>query len=370
MKTNHRNDAITSATTRSGRGGSGGTASPRARAPGARRRVSGNKAPTFIDIFSGVGGFRLGMERAGAECALSVERDPHCRRTYLAWFPRTAPDFPSDIRDLDPASLPEHDVLCAGWPCPPFSVAGVSRRNSLGQAHGFRDPEQGRLLFYGADGSAGTGPKAFPAENVPHLLAHDEGRTWRRVAGTLTGLRYAVCRKVIDASVFVPQRRKRLFIVGFDAKRYGREPRFRWPILTGDSAPTMRDILIDAGEHPDEIERCTLDDRGWHCLLQHREKHKASGNGFGYGIVGSRGIARTLTARYCKDGGEILIDQGAGRNPRTLTPREAARLMGFPDGFAVDVVSRTQMYRLLGNAVVPQVVEAIGHAVIRTINRK
>jgi DNA (cytosine-5)-methyltransferase 1 len=370
MKTNHRNDLCTSATTRSHRGGFKHAGGQRSRTHAARRNGRRNTAPTFIDLFSGVGGFRLGMERAGAACVLSVERDPHCRRTYLAWFPQTAPDFPSDIRDLNAASLPKHDILCAGWPCPPFSVAGVSKRNSLGRAHGFRDPEQGDLFFRVADAIAAKRPKAFILENVPHLLAHDEGRTWRRVADTLTGLRYTVCRRVIDASAFVPQRRERLFIVGFDAKRYGREPRFRWPILTGDSAPTMRDILIDAGEHPDEIERCTLDDRLWHCLLEHRNKHKASGNGFGYGIVGPRGVARTLTARYCKDGGEILIDRGAGRNPRTLAPREAARLMGFPDGFAVDVVSRTQMYRLLGNAVVPQVVEAIGRAVIRTINRK
>ena len=314
MKTCHpkRNAA---GSRRSAHGDSTVAGSSRSRRHIVRRQASRSGQATFIDLFAGVGGFRLGMERAGAECVMSVERDSYCRRTYLAWFPQTPPDFPADIRSLDLGSVPECDILCAGWPCPPFSLAGVSKRNSMGRAHGFDDPEQGDLIFRVADVIAAKRPKAFILENVPNLLAHDGGRTWRRVADTLTGLGYAVCRRVIDASPFVPQRRERLFVVGFDTGRYGTEPRFRWPGLPSDSAPTMRDILIDAGEHQDEIERCTLDDRLWHCLLEHRNNHGASGNGFGYGIVGPRGVARTLSARYGKDGAEILVGQGAGRNP-------------------------------------------------------
>ena len=308
----------------------------------------------FIDLFCGIGGFRLAFERNGGECVFSSDWDKYSQKTYAANFGETPV---GDITKVDLHDIPKHDVLCAGFPCQPFSIAGVSKKNSLGRKHGFEDERQGNLFFNIAAILDHHRPAAFVLENVKNLKGHDKGRTFKTIHQILTrDLKYHVSYGIIDAQAWLPQHRERIFIVGFRKPRY-----FEWP-KPPKGEPKLREIL-----QPNVPDKYTLTDHLWNYLQNYARKHKEAGNGFGFGLVGRTDIARTLSARYHKDGSEILIDQGNGHNPRRLTPRECARLMGYPDAFKIDQVSDTQAYRQFGNSVAVPVVQAVAAAVVEAL---
>ena len=317
---------------------------------------------TFIDLFAGIGGFRLGLQRLGGQCVFTSERDRFSAMTYEKWFG----DVPvGDINEVRPEDIPEHDVLAAGFPCQPFSIAGVSKKLSLGQAHGFDCQKQGNLFFRICDIVTVRRPRVLILENVKNLKSHDKRQTWPVIERSLCDLGYTVFHQIIDAADYVPQHRERIFIVCFDRKVFGDEPDFCFPEKPAGPRPKFGAILE---EHPPE--KYTLTDHLWNYLQRYAEKHRAQGNGFGFGIADPEGVSRTLSARYYKDGSEILIAQGKRKNPRRLTIVEAARLMGYSDVVKCreDVpVSDTQAYRQFGNSVVPDVVEAVGRQVLRTI---
>lgn len=331
----------------------------------------------FIDLFAGIGGMRRGVESIGGRCVFSCERDKFSRQTYEANF-NDGPEhpFPHDITLVEPESIPRHDLLLAGFPCQPFSIAGVSKKNALGRPHGFSCLEQGNLFFNIADILAHHRPAAFILENVKNLKSHDGGRTFARIRETLEDtLGYTISTRVIDARAFVPQHRERIFIVGFredvgfslsdinlPAPENG--PRLS-SILHPEDGSEQSDARYTKGETGMVSTKYVLTDHLWNYLRAYAKKHREKGNGFGYGLVGPDDVSRTLSARYFKDGSEILIRRGR-RNPRRLTPRECARLMGFDrDGREFTIpVSDTQAYRQFGNSVVVPVVEAVAGAVI------
>lgn len=324
----------------------------------------------FIDLFAGVGGTRLGMESIGGRCVWTSEWDRHSQKTYACNFPNEHA-IHGDIRDAKAADIPKFDLLVGGFPCQPFSIAGVSKKNSLGTPHGFECKTQGTLFFEVARIIAHHRPAAFVLENVKNLMRHQKGATFEIIRETLEEeLGYEVHYKVIDASHFVPQHRERVFIVGFRNRTS-----FSWDTLELPEAdPKLASILhsqdgSETAEEPYTIgakakvnKKYILSDKLWDYLQMYAEKHRAKGNGFGFGLVTPKDIARTLSARYYKDGSEILIRRGPRSNPRRLTPRECARLMGFPDTYQIPV-SDTQAYRQFGNSVVVPVVEAVAKAI-------
>lgn len=314
------------------------------------------KAPfRFIDLFCGIGGFRIAFERAGAECVFSSDYDKFSQQTYEANFGEKPH---GDIHSVAVADIPSHDILCGGFPCQPFSIAGVSKKLSLGRKHGFEDERQGNLFFKIRDILAHHEPAAFVLENVKNLRSHDKGNTFKIIHRTLAEeLKYDVHIATIDAKAVVPQHRERIFLVGF------RKPRnFEFPEFPSEG-PKLGTIL-----EPNPDPKYTLTDHLWQYLQNYAAKHKAAGNGFGFGLVTESDTTRTLSARYHKDGSEILIAQHGKKNPRRLTPRECARLMGYPDSFVIPV-SDTQAYRQFGNSVVVPVVERIAPAVIRALRQ-
>jgi DNA (cytosine-5)-methyltransferase 1 len=322
----------------------------------------------FIDLFAGIGGFRRAFEPLGGKCVFTSEWDRWSQATYRANY-HCDHELAGDITKIEASEIPEHDVLLAGFPCQPFSVAGVSKKNSLGRAHGFQCEMQGTLFFDVARIIQHHRPKAFLLENVKNLKSHDRGRTFDVIMKTLTeDLGYHVQTRIVDARSWVPQHRERIFIAGFR-----KDTGFSFDNLEipGGEAPTLGSILHrEDGSEVDEKfladkgrvdPRYTLSTHLWTYLQNYAEKHRLAGNGFGFGLFGPGDVARTLSARYHKDGSEILIKQPR-KNPRRLTPRECARLMGFEqrggDPFKI-VVSDTQAYRQFGNAVVVPVVQAI-----------
>jgi DNA (cytosine-5)-methyltransferase 1 len=330
---------------------------------------------TFIDLFAGIGGIRKAFELHGGQCVFTSEWDAYAQKTYHANFADDAP-INGDITDVDERLVPNHDVLLAGFPCQPFSIAGVSKKNALGRAHGFADETQGTLFFDVARIIQEKAPKAFVLENVKNLKSHDRGRTFDVIIRTLRDeLGYHVHYRIIDGQHWTPQHRERIVIVGF------REPTpFSWDSL---QLPEKGEIKMSAILHKQDgseprIEhdgdkyfnhetgtvnsKYTLTPKLWEYLQNYALKHKAKGNGFGYGLVGPNDIARTLSARYYKDGSEILVSQGKGRNPRRLTPRECARLMGYPDDFKIPV-SDTRAYKQFGNSVVMPVFKEVARII-------
>ncbi len=315
---------------------------------------SGSAAFTFIDLFAGIGGMRIAYERAGGHCVYSNEWNKYSQQTYFANFGEQ-PD--GDITSVDENSIPDHDILVAGFPCQPFSIAGVSKKQSLGRATGFEDKTQGTLFFDICRILKTKRPKAFMLENVKNLKSHDRGRTFKVITEALEELDYEVFHAVLDGQNYVPQHRERILIVGFDRKRYGRDLGFRFNITPVEPRPIMKDIL-----EPDVDAKYTLTDKLWTYLQNYAAKHRAAGNGFGYGIADPDCVSRTLSARYYKDGSEILIEQD-GKNPRRLTPRECARLQGFPDDFVIPV-SDTQAYKQFGNSVVVPLMTNVAQLVV------
>ncbi|WP_445495985.1 DNA cytosine methyltransferase [Photorhabdus sp. SF281] len=358
----------------------------------------------FIDLFAGIGGIRKGFEEIGGQCVFTSEWNKDAVRTYKAnWY--CDPEyhkFNSDIREITLSEnpeidekeayknidkeIPDHDVLLAGFPCQPFSLAGVSKKNSLGRAHGFECDTQGTLFFDVARIITAKKPAIFLLENVKNLKSHDKGKTFRIIMDTLNELGYAVADadimgpndpKIIDGKYFLPQHRERIVLVGFrkdlnihqgftlkEISRYFPEER-----------PALADLL-----EPEVDSKYILTPHLWKYLYNYAKKHQAKGNGFGFGLIDPNNkncVTRTLSARYHKDGSEILIDRGWNKElgeqdfdnpdnqknrPRRLTPKECARLMGFesPQGGAFHIpVSDTQAYRQFGNSVVVPVFTAI-----------
>jgi len=312
---------------------------------------------TFIDLFAGIGGIRLGFEKAGCKCIWANEYDKNCAITYTANF--GGDDLVvGDIREIDSSEIPDFDILCAGFPCQPFSIAGVSKKKSLGRPHGFEDKTQGTLFHEIARILKDKKPDAFFLENVKNLERHDKGRTFAVIRETLESLGYSFYYKVINAKSLVPQNRERIFMVGFKDRKID----FKFPEMP-ESNPKLKDIL-----EKDVPEKYTLSDHLWDYLQKYAEKHRAKGNGFGFGLANLNSHTRTLSARYYKDGSEILIPQ-EGKNPRRLTPRECARLQGFPDSFKIPV-SDTQAYKQFGNSVAVPVIEILAKAVVKTLKEK
>ncbi len=319
---------------------------------------------TFIDLFAGIGGIRMGFQQHGGKCVFTSEWNTWSQKTYAANFADDH-EIKGDITKIDANDIPDHDVLLAGFPCQPFSIAGVSKKNALGRPHGFECTTQGTLFFDVARIIAAKQPKAFLLENVKNLISHDKGNTFQVIMETLREeLGYSVETRVIDAKHFVPQHRERIIIVGFQKDTGFSFDSLRLP----EQGPKLESILHpqDGTEEGDGVfttkdgrvqPKYVLTDKLWAYLQNYALKHKAAGNGFGYGLVNKDMISRTLSARYYKDGSEILVDRGAGKNPRRLTPRECARLMGFPEDWKIPV-SDTQAYRQFGNAVaVPVIAE-------------
>ena len=326
---------------------------------------------TFIDLFAGIGGLRRGFESIGGRCVFTSEWDKFSQQTYRANFPDDDHEINGDITKVEVADIPAHDVLLAGFPCQPFSIAGVSKKNALGRAHGFEDKTQGTLFFDVARIIAHHRPAAFLLENVRNLVSHDKGKTFQTIKDVLTEeLGYKIDFRVIDGRYWTPQHRERIFIVGFREEQGFKFENMKLP----DAAPKLAEILHregDESEIPDQrftvgnsgrvADKYTLTDNLWAYLQRYKEKHRAAGNGFGFGLVGPEDVARTLSARYHKDGSEILIKQD-GKVPRRLTPRECARLMGFDSPRGADFiipVSDTQAYRQFGNSVVVPAVKAV-----------
>jgi DNA (cytosine-5)-methyltransferase 1 len=312
----------------------------------------------FIDLFAGIGGLRLGFEGIGGHCVFTSEWDAKAQETYARNFRDNHP-IGGDVRQYSehPELIPEHDLLLAGFPCQPFSIAGVSKKNALGRPHGFLCDTQGTLFFDTAQIIAHHRPAAFVLENVKNLERHDRGQTFATIMNVLENeLGYDVQKRVISSHHWVPQKRERIFIVGFREKT-----KFNLNALDlPDSSPKLGSILQP---HSEVDPKYTLTPRLWEYLQGYKAKHESKGNGFGFGLFGPDDVARTLSARYYKDGSEILIKQ-PGSRPRRLTPLECARLMGFDRGerrWHIPV-SDTQAYRQFGNAVVVPVVEFLANA--------
>ena len=316
---------------------------------------------TFIDLFAGIGGFRLAMQAQGGKCVFSSEWNSYAQLTYFTNFGEMP--FGDITKDVTKKYIPKKfDILCAGFPCQPFSIAGVSKKNSLGRETGFKDKTQGTLFFDVADIISQHRPKAFFLENVKNLTSHDKGNTFRVIRETLEELDYSIHYRVMDGQTYVPQHRERIMIVGFDMKVFKGKEQFEFP-EQHPATRTVKEIL-----DPNIDDKYTLSDKLWNYLQNYAEKHKAKGNGFGYGLVDLNGITRTLSARYYKDGSEILIPQSDGKNPRRLSPRECARLMGYPDEYIINAVSDVQAYRQCGNSVVIPLITAISKQILKTLH--
>lgn len=326
---------------------------------------------TFIDLFAGIGGIRKGFEQAGGKCLYTSEWDEYAQKTYSNNYP-SEHKIIGDITKVDTDKIPDHDVLLAGFPCQPFSIAGVSKKKSLGRPTGFEDKTQGTLFFDVARIIKEKQPRAFVLENVKNLKSHDKGRTFEVIWETLTKeLGYTCDFKVFDGQSWVPQHRERIVIVGFrDKIKFSLADMVLPPkgekklasILHKTDGTEPR--LIHDGdkyfdfENKKVLDKYTLTDNLWAYLQAYAQKHRSMGNGFGYGLVKPDDIARTLSARYYKDGSEILVYQGKNKNPRKLTPRECARLMGYPDDYIIPV-SDTRAYKQFGNSVVVPLFHAV-----------
>lgn len=313
---------------------------------------------SFVDLFAGIGGMRIAYENAGGKCVYSNEWNKYSQQTYYANFGEQ-PE--GDITQVDAKDIPDHDILVAGFPCQPFSIAGVSKKVSMGRKTGFEDKTQGTLFFDVCRILKEKRPKAFMLENVKNLKSHDKGRTFKTILESLDELNYKVFYAVLDGQNYVPQHRERIIIVGFDMNIYGDNIDFKFDLTPIEPKPVMKDILDKKVD-----DKYTLSDKLWIYLQNYAAKHKAAGNGFGYGIAPLDGVSRTISARYHKDGSEILIAQ-RGKNPRRLTPRECARLQGFPEKFVIPV-SDTQAYRQFGNSVVVPLIGNVAKLIIAELN--
>lgn len=330
----------------------------------------------FIDLFAGIGGMRRPFESLGGQCVFTSEWNEYAQKTYMANYACNHA-IAGDITKINAAEIPSHDVLLAGFPCQPFSIAGVSKKNALNRPHGFRDETQGTLFFDVARIIEYHQPQAFLLENVKNLVNHDKGNTFRVIRQVLTEeLGYHIQCRVINAKSWVPQHRERILIVGFRQPNDFSLDQVAVPdpaagprlgtILHPENGTEIAESPYTKGKMGTVSERYTLTDHLWKYLQDYAQKHRLKGNGFGYGLNGRDNISRTLSARYFKDGSEILIRQ-EGMNPRRLTPRECARLMGFDkpgESSFVIPVSDTQAYKQFGNAVVVPAIGVVAEAML------
>jgi DNA (cytosine-5)-methyltransferase 1 len=308
----------------------------------------------FIDLFAGIGGIRIPFQELGGKCVFTSEWDKFAQKTYRINFGET-PD--GDITKINTDMIPEFDILLAGFPCQPFSQAGLKK--------GFEDT-RGTLFFDIARIIADKRPKVFLLENVRQLKGHNKGKTLSVIIKHLRDLNYTVDYDILSATDFgVPQNRKRIYIVGFDKNTYNLDCDYSFPYPTPTGKPTrLGDIL-----QPNVSERYTITDKIYEGHLRRRIEHKKKGNGFGYSLFSVESLyTNTISARYYKDGSEVLLAQGDGNNPRVLTPRECARLQGFPEEFIIPV-SDTQAYRQFGNSVAIPVVRAIAENILSELLR-
>lgn len=320
---------------------------------------------TFIDLFAGIGGFRQAFQQAGGKCVFSSEWNKYAQKTYLANYG----ELPyGDIRSIPKEQIPSHDVLCAGFPCQPFSLAGVSKKNSLGRKHGFEDETQGTLFFEIKEILRLKRPKAFMLENVKNLLSHDKGRTFEVIRRSLVDeLGYVINYKVVNGAAWVPQHRERIYIIGFDPQQINinsndivipdkPQPDYKYPKLSG---------IIKK-----QLDGYTLGPGTWATLERHKAHHEKKGNGFGYGLLTwplkDDSVTRTISARYHKDGAEILVEQ-KGDRPRRLSVEEAMQLQGYVPGKFIFPVSATQAYMQIGNSVVVPAVSASADVIANII---
>jgi DNA (cytosine-5)-methyltransferase 1 len=315
---------------------------------------------TFIDLFAGIGGFRIAMQKQQGKCVFTSEWDKMAQRTYCSNFGEIP--FGDITKSETKQWIPDRfDVICGGFPCQPFSIAGVSKKISLGRKHGFEDERQGNLFFHVAEIIEKHRPKAFFLENVKNLVSHDKGNTFKVIRDTLINLGYSFHWKVLDGKHFVPQHRERTFMVGFDSEIYNYKENFQFPEMP--EANKKIKTILQRNVDP----KYTLSDKLWNYLQDYAKKHKEKGNGFGFGLADPESISRTISARYYKDGAEILIAQ-QNKNPRRLTPRECAFLQGYPGHFQIPV-SDNQAYKQFGNSVVVPLIEAIGEKVIEALKK-
>ena len=312
----------------------------------------------FIDLFAGIGGIRLAAQYHGGKCVFSSEWDYFAKKTYEANFGEVP--F-GDITRISETEIPDHDILLGGFPCQPFSIAGVSKKNSLGRKHGFLDDTQGTLFFDVARIIEYRRPKLFFLENVKNLVSHNKKKTFKVVKDTLSKLGYSIHYKVLDAKYYVPQHRQRILIIGFKKSVFKEREKFEFP--DPQTVPLKIKDILD----PEKDEKYTLSDKLWNYLQDYKKKHRNKGNGFGYGLTDLNGVSRTLSARYYKDGAEILIPQ-LGKNPRRLTPRECARLQGFPDKFKIPV-SDNQAYKQFGNSVAVPLIQAVTKNIVKELQK-
>jgi len=310
-----------------------------------------NQKPTFIDLFAGIGGIRLGFEQAGFECVYSNERDNSAAETYAMNH-----GFNIDVRDIrevDEKSIPKHDILCAGFPCQPFSSAGVSARVSSSRKHGFEDKDQGVMFFEIIRILKHHKPTAVFLENVSNFEKHNKGKTLRTVKKELEALGYTLNTRVIDASLMVPHRRKRIYMVAL------RGDLFKFPAIE------QRDCKLSEILEQNSTDVYTISDLLWRSHQARTIRNKNKGNGFAHYLIDIDGVANTLTSRYGKDGRENLVPQ-KDKNPRMLTPRECARLMGFPDTFKLPA-TKTPAYRQFGNSVCVPIIEILAKSLKRQL---
>ncbi len=325
-----------------------------------------NPAFSFIDLFAGIGGFRIAFQNNGGKCVFTSEWDQFAKLTYEANFGEVPY---GDIRKINKADIPDHDILCAGFPCQPFSLAGVSKKNSLGRKHGFEDETQGTLFFDIKEIISTKRPKAFMLENVKNLQSHDKGRTFEVIRHTLEDiLGYVVNWKIVDGAKWVPQHRERIFIVGYDPKQVKIKSKGEIIIPEKPEAnyvyPELNSIIQE------KVEGHTLGPGTWDTLERHKAHHAAAGNGFGYGLhtipIPDGKVTRTISARYHKDGAEILIEQ-KGKRPRRLTINEAMQLQGYDPKLFQFPVSKTQSYKQIGNSVVVPAIQACAFQIAKVI---
>jgi DNA (cytosine-5)-methyltransferase 1 len=328
-----------------------------------------NKEITFIDLFSGIGGFHRAFTKAGAKCVFANDNDRKASVVYLNNYKDSLDYFyGGDIARYTGKNfmVPEHNILVAGFPCQPFSIAGVSKKKSLNRPHGFLDKTEGTLFFQIEKILEKRKPDAFLLENVKHLRYHNKKDTYNTIMEHLDKLGYHMPEpQIIDAINYVPQHRERIFIVGFRKKH---KHTFQYPEIK-----QKRYNLINYLEKDIDTKykngKYTLTTNLWNYLKAYKAKHRAAGNGFGYGLVepGIDNHTRTISARYYKDGAEALISRGPGKNPRRLTPREVGNLMGFPKSHKFEGVSNTDAYRQFGNAVVVPLATLMAEAVVEQL---
>lgn len=304
----------------------------------------------IIDLFAGIGGIRLGFEQAfgkDLECVFTSEIDKFAIQTYTENFGNE--NIYGDITKISEKDIPEHDILLAGFPCQPFSQAGLKK--------GFKDT-RGTLFFDIERILISKKPKAFLLENVKQLKGHDKGNTLKVILQHLNDTGYKTYVKVLAAKDFgIPQNRERIYIVGFLDKTVD----FKFP------EPMKKEIKVGDILEKDPNEKYTISDKLWAGHQRRKLMHKEKGNGFGYGLFNENSpYTNTISARYYKDGSEILIEQ-KGKNPRKLTPREAARLQGFPETYKIDAVSDNQLYKQFGNSVCVPVIEKIAEEMKKSI---